>query len=113
MLTMEKLKSWGADVDDGMQRCLNNEVMYLRLVNKFLQAASFERLPEALSAHDLEAAFQAAHDLKGSAANLGLAPILGPVSRMTEQLRARREMDYGPDLEKLLRERDALKSLAE
>ena len=32
MLTLESLRAWGADVDDGMKRCMNNEAFYLRLI---------------------------------------------------------------------------------
>ena len=33
MLTIEKLKAYGANVDEGLSRCMNNETFYLRLVN--------------------------------------------------------------------------------
>ena len=31
MLTVEKLKDYGADVEKGLARCANNEALYLRL----------------------------------------------------------------------------------
>ena len=32
MLTVEKLKEYGADTGEGLNRCMNNEAFYLRLV---------------------------------------------------------------------------------
>ena len=96
MLTIEKLRAWGADVDEAMARCLNNEAFYLRLVDKGLQDPSFDRLKEAIAAGDLDKAFEAAHALKGVLANLALMPILDPVREITELLRARTQTDYAP-----------------
>ena len=96
MLTIEKLRAWGADVDEAMARCLNNEAFYLRLVDKGLQDPNFDRLKEAIAAGDLDRAFEAAHALKGVLANLALTPVLDPVREITELLRARTQKDYAP-----------------
>ena len=96
MLTIEKLRAWGADVDEAMARCLNNEAFYLRLVDKALQDPGFDRLKETIAAGNLDKAFDAAHALKGVLANLALTPILDPVREITELLRARTRTDYAP-----------------
>ena len=44
MLNNDALRAWGANVDEGMVRCLNNEAFYLKLVQKSMQDPSFERL---------------------------------------------------------------------
>ena len=106
MLTIEKLRAWGADVDEAMARCLNNEAFYLRLVDKGLQDPNFDRLKEAIAAGYLDKAFEAAHALKGVLANLALTPVLGPVREITELLRARTQTDYAP----LLTEMDEQKA---
>ena len=54
------------------------------------------QLKAALDAGDLNAAFDAAHALKGVLSNLALTPALIPVGEITEHLRARKEMDYAP-----------------
>ena len=41
MLTIDSLKQWGANTEEGLQRCMNNESMYLRLVDMFLSNNSF------------------------------------------------------------------------
>ena len=42
MLTLEKLKECGVNINDGMKRCMNNEAFYLRLVNMALDDGVFE-----------------------------------------------------------------------
>ena len=98
MLTIEKLRGWGADVDEAMDRCLNNEAFYLRLVDKALQDPNFDRLKDAVASGDLDKGFEAAHALKGVMANLALTPILVPVREITELLRSRTQADYAPIL---------------
>ena len=111
MLTIDKLREWGANVDEALVRCLNNETFYLMLINKAVLDPGFEKLKEACEAGDLDQAFDAAHSLKGVTANLALTPILQPVAEITELLRARTEMDYRPLVEKILSEKDKLMSL--
>ncbi len=36
MLTIEKLRAYGADVDEGLARCMNMEDFYIGLVRKAL-----------------------------------------------------------------------------
>ena len=111
MITLEQLRAWGADVDDAMPRCLNNEAFYLRLVGKAVEEPAFDRLREALEAGDLDKAFEQAHALKGVTGNLALTPIDKPVREITEFLRSRTDMDYGPLLAEILSQRDALREL--
>lgn len=87
MMTVESLKAYGANTEEGLGRCFNNEAFYLRLVGMGLADANFDRLKDALAAQDAKAAFEAAHALKGSIGNLALTPIFNPVSELTEKLR--------------------------
>ena len=48
MLTVEKLREYGAAVDEGLTRCMNNEGFYLRLVKMELQDRNFDLLEQAL-----------------------------------------------------------------
>jgi len=111
MLTIDALQAFGANVTDGMTRCLGREDFYLRLVRMIPSDRNFERLADAIGTNDLAAAFEAAHALKGVLANLSLTPILTPTAEMTELLRARTETDYAPLLDEVLRRRDELRAL--
>lgn len=106
MLTLDALKSLGANTDEGLARCMNNESFYLRMVDMGLRDAGFEKLKAALEAGDLDTAFEAAHALKGILSNLSLTSLAEPVSVLTEQLRAREARDYGPDLDSILALKD-------
>lgn len=89
MLTIDALKAYGANTDEGMARCFNNEAFYLRLVGMGLADANFDKLKAAMDAGDTTAAFEAAHALKGSIGNLSLTPIFEPISALTELLRGK------------------------
>ena len=96
MLTMDALQAYGANTQEGLGRCLNNEAFYLRLVNMAVKDANFQKLHDALTQGDLDAGFEAAHALKGVLRNLALTPLLAPIGEVTELLRARTPMDYAP-----------------
>lgn len=95
-MTIDMLTAYGANTKEGLQRCMNNEGFYLRLVKMIPGDVNFQRLYDAVEAGDLAAAFDAAHALKGSTGNLALTPLFVPVSEITELLRARTETDYTP-----------------
>ena len=89
MLSIDALRDYGANTDEGLARCFKNESFYLRLVGMGLKDANFDRLKEAMDNKDTAAAFEAAHALKGSLGNLALTPLYRPVSELTELLRGR------------------------
>ena len=110
-MTLDDLRAFGANVDEGMARCMNMEAFYLRLVNSVKQEPHFAELFAAIEARDLEAGFRAAHALKGVLGNLSLTPLYEPMCEITELLRARTDTDY-TDLITLIRERyDAFRAL--
>ena len=111
MLNIDKLREYGADVDSGLTRCMNNEGFYLKLVEKSLGDNSFEKLNEAIDANDLDAAFEAAHALKGVMGNLALSPIYDRVVEITEFLRSRTEMDYHDLLNQINSKKEELSEL--
>ena len=82
MLTVDALRNLGADVEDGIRRCVNSEAFYLKMVGKALPDLRTEELKAALAAGDLARAFEICHTLKGVLANLSLTPALAPVSEM-------------------------------
>ena len=111
MLTIEKLKEIGVDTEMGLTRCMNNEAFYFRLVGMSVQDANFAKLQEAVASHDLDAAFEASHALKGVLGNLALTPLFRPASEMCELLRNRTEMDYEPLLDELMQAKVQLDAL--
>lgn len=110
-MTIDGLKAFGADVEEGLRRCMNNEEFYLKMVAKAAQNDSFEKLEGAVKEGDLGAAFDAAHALKGVLANLALSPIHEPICEIVEFLRGKTQMDYSPLVQKILEKRNELKAL--
>ncbi len=94
MLTTEKLREYGADVDEALVRCMNKENFYLMLVGKAVNDKRLTQLEAQIAEKDLDAAFETAHALKGMYANLSLNPLTKPVSEITELLRVRADADY-------------------
>ena len=88
MITIESLKAYGADVEEGLARCLNKEDFYAKCYKKFLDDPAFSGLDEALQKKDADTAFRHAHTLKGLAANMGLTPIHDLAVKIVEPLRA-------------------------
>ena len=113
MLTIDTLKAFGANTDEGVARCFGKEAFYLRLVGTVPAEANFDRLADAIGEGNLDAAFESAHALKGVLSNLSLTPILEPVSEITEALRSKKEMDYSAPLQIILSKRDELKKICE
>ena len=111
MLTIENLREYGAAVDEGLERCLNDENFYLTLVPGALEESGYQKIEDAIKAGDLEMAFEACHALKGVLGNLALIPIYKPVSELTELLRAQTDTDYSSYLAKMWEERNRLAAL--
>jgi HPt (histidine-containing phosphotransfer) domain-containing protein len=111
MLSVELLKQYGADTADGLNRCMNNEGFYLRLVAMVAQDPGFSQLREALESGDLDRSFSIIHNLKGSVGNLSLTPLYRPICEMTELLRGKKEMDYAPYLREIEKQHEKLLEL--
>ena len=94
MITIEELRSAGADVETGLSRCLGKEDLYLKLIGMGLGDAKFDELGTALNAGDLDRAFELCHALKGVIGNLSITPLYEALSDMTEKLRGREDADY-------------------
>ena len=101
MLTIDNLKSLGANTDEGLARCLGKEDFYLRMVSMALADNGFEKLREAVISGDLNEGFERAHALKGVLSNVALTTLAEPIIEMTEELRVRNEIDYSGLLDRM------------
>ena len=111
MITLDALRAMGVNVDEGLGRCMNNEMFYLRLAGKALDDAGFAALQAALEAGSWSEAFEQAHRLKGAIGNLSLTPVYEPLSVLTERLRTREAVEYEPLLAEILEKRGAMRAL--
>lgn len=111
MITIDSLREYGANVDEGLARCLNKEDFYIKMVNMGLADERFDKLADILAAKDLDAAFEACHALKGVIGNLALTPLCEPIDKMTELLRARTDTDYSELCAEIRAQRDKILSM--
>ena len=111
MIDLDALRDFGADVDDGLTRCMNNGDFYLKLVNMTLSEDKLDVIEENINKGDLSAAFSAAHAMKGVFGNLALTPIYTPVSEITERLRANESDGYSKLLNEAKLQMDKLREL--
>ncbi len=93
MMTIESLKAAGANVEEGLARCLNKEDFYLKMVNLGLTNQNFQLLGPALEAKDFDRAFELCHSLKGVIGNLSLTPLYDLICQLTEMLRSKTDTD--------------------
>ena len=111
MLTLDALNELGANTKEGLGRCLNNEDFYLRLVKMAVMDEGFEKLKAAIEAKDLDEAFERAHALKGVTGNVSLTSIYIPMQEITEELRARMDIDYTEILGRIFDELEKVRAL--
>ena len=55
-MTIDELKAYGANITEGLQRCMNNESFYFRLVKMIPGDPNFQKLNDAMEDGDLDAA---------------------------------------------------------
>ena len=113
MLTLDVLKEFGANVAEGLERCMDDDEFYLELIPDALDESYYKSIEEAAGLKDFKQGFEVAHSLKGILANLALTPILEPVSEITELFRAGSDVDYSKLIEKMWEQRNKLKNMME
>ncbi|MBP3818946.1 Hpt domain-containing protein [Butyrivibrio sp.] len=106
-MNIEKLRELGANVDEGLERCMGMEDFYLEMIELGLSDDRFEALGKALEEGNLDRAFEDAHALKGVVGNLALTPLYETVSEITENLRTKVQTDYEVIYKKILSQREA------
>lgn len=77
----------GIDWETTLNRFMDNESLYEKILCKFPDDPSFRNLKDALEAGNTADAFIYAHTLKGLAGNLGLQRLFEHLMPFTEELR--------------------------
>ncbi len=104
-MTIDSLKRFGANVEEGLERCMGMEDFYLEMVELGLSDERFEKLGPVLESKDMDEAFDTVHALKGVIGNLALTPLYATICEITEHLRAKEDVDYKVLYDKLLEQR--------
>lgn len=82
-----RLEAAGVRVEEALERFLDNEELMLRFMLRLPGDPNFPALCRAMAAGDREAAFQAAHSLKGVVGNLAMGELYRLTSQVVEALR--------------------------
>ncbi len=75
------------DIEDAMDRFLNNKAMYEKFLFKFLDEERFEKLKIEIDKKDAQRAFEEAHNIKGVVSNLSLKKMSDFINPIVESLR--------------------------
>ena len=110
-MTIDSLREFGANIDEGLERCMGMEDFYLEMIELGISDERFEQLGKDLEANNLDDAFETVHALKGVIGNLALTPLYETICEVTEHLRSREEIDYKPLYDKLIEQRNQVKEL--
>lgn len=86
-MNVDRLRAAGVDYDAGLKRMCGNEPLYHKFLKKFPEDKSITQLKESLQNEEIDAAFCAAHTLKGVSGSLGLTPLYEASSVLCEMLR--------------------------
>ena len=107
-MTIDSLRDFGANVEEGLERCMGMEDFYLEMIEMGLSDERFDNLGKELSAGQLDTAFETVHALKGVIGNLALTPLYETICEITEHLREKEDIDYKPLYGKLLEQRNTI-----
>lgn len=77
----------GIDVDEVLERFMNNEGLLKRFLKKFLEDPNYRNLQSALERKDMDTAATAAHTLKGVCGNLSMTELFMLLTRQVDLLR--------------------------
>ena len=110
MIAKNVLIGFGANPDEGIERCMGDESFYLKMVCRAIERGPFEKLLDVITGNNLDEAFERAHALKGVLGNLSLTPLFDLSSELTELLRNKLG-GYEAPAKKLIEKRDELAAL--
>lgn len=103
---IEMLRELGSDVDDAMERFLDDEGFYLECLEQVLSDDNFGGLKAALENHQIQEAFDCAHTLKGLVANLGLTSLDERLGEVVEPLREGKDAGLMDKYKEIMGERE-------
>ncbi|MDO5147154.1 MAG: hypothetical protein Q4D60_09135 [Eubacteriales bacterium] len=86
-LIRRKLTLAGIDLKSMLERFMGNEDLVSRFLIKFAEDDNYDKLLEAMNAHEKEDAVVASHTLKGICGNLSMVRLFDLFSRQVEALR--------------------------
>ncbi len=84
----EDLSTYGVNIENVMDRFMNNEDIYERFLKKFLDDPNYKLLEQSLIDKNYEDALSSSHTLKGVCGNLGMDTMFKLLEKMVADIRA-------------------------
>ncbi len=87
MSLIKELSELGVNIEEALERFMNNQQLYERMLGKFPAAARDAQLTVYFESGDYEAAERNAHNLKGVTGNLSITPLFNAYTEIVALLR--------------------------
>ena len=87
MSMVDELKELGANVDEAMQRFMNNAALYEKMLKKLPKMLNGTQVIEAIDQGNIEGAIEISHTLKGVLGNLSITPLYEAYTEIVTLLR--------------------------
>lgn len=87
MSLLDDLKGIGCDIDDGLNRFMQNASLYEKMLRKFPESLAKVNLVKDFSDHNVENAISEAHTIKGVTGNLSITPLYVSYTEIVKLLR--------------------------
>jgi len=111
MNIIEKLTNYGCNTKEGLERCLNKEDFYIKLLKMAVSENKVYDLKDALASKDYDKAFGLSHTLKGVYANLAITPLYNLFYTLTEDLRVKKDIDYTNQIDEIINKFEEVKKI--
>lgn len=102
MPLIDDIGQLGANIEDALERFMNNAALYERMLKKLPDVLEKSQVKPYFNLGDYETAEKNAHTLKGVAGNLSLDPLYEGYSGIVSLLREKKITEAGELLEKTL-----------
>ena len=102
MSVLENLKNIGCNTKEGLERCLNKEDFYIKLLKMAVSENKVYELKDSIITKDYDKAFAISHTLKGVYANLAITPLFNLLYNITEDLKIKKDKDYTNELNEII-----------
>lgn len=99
---LDELREFGVDVDEGLQRFINNSALYEKMLHTFPSMVHSSRVSVDFDANDYDEVIEKTHALKGVTGNLSLTPLFEAYTKIVDLLRAGKPEDAREELKKVL-----------
>lgn len=109
MRLFEELKDLGVDVEEGLERVMDDEPLYEMMLGMFIDTVNNNPIEMAdFEANDLEGLIERVHILKGLTGNLEMTPLFKGYMQMLDLLRTDCPKEALKEYERILPVQEAI-----